>query len=85
MSKGTQNENKTYWIIERCILQIGSVEQQRKGFPVHITEPLGPSLVASAQGVKDFTKARGKAKIKFYSVSQGGKGPDTRDSIGHVG
>jgi hypothetical protein len=48
-------------------------------------EPLGPSLVASAQGVKDFTKARGKAKIKFYSVSQGGKGPDTRDSIGHVG
>jgi hypothetical protein len=35
--------------------------------------------------VKDFIKAGVKAKMKFYSFSKGGKGPDTIGSIGSMG
>lgn len=35
--------------------------------------------------VKDFSKARVKAEIKFYTLSKGGKGPDTIDCFGLVG
>jgi hypothetical protein len=41
--------------------------------------------VAGVWGVEDFTKAGVKAETKFYSLSKGGKMPDTIGSISPVG
>jgi hypothetical protein len=42
------------------------------------------SHVVSAQGMKDFTKARDKAETKFYLLSKGGKGLDTIGNISPI-
>jgi hypothetical protein len=40
--------------------------------------------VASAQGVKDFAKARVKAETTFYLLFKGGKGPNTTGNMSPV-